>query len=71
MMTRPKATVPNLDFEQIEMLANFSDFAADCPDLSFDEIAKLLGVDFTKAKNGKIWEMECRDVFETKPSGSG
>jgi hypothetical protein len=65
-----KAKTPDLTLEQIEALANFSDHAADCPNLSFDEIAKLLGVDFTKAKNAKIWEKECRDVFETERSGS-
>jgi hypothetical protein len=34
------------------------------PKLSFKDIAKKLGVDFTKAKNGKAWEKECRDVFD-------
>jgi hypothetical protein len=32
------------------MLANFSDYAADFPKLSFEDIAKKLGVDFSKAK---------------------
>jgi hypothetical protein len=55
MMGR-KANVPDtsdLDFQQIEMLANFSDYAADYPRLSFEDIAKKLGADFSKAKNGK------------------
>jgi hypothetical protein len=43
----------DLDFEQIEMLANFSDYAMCYPKLSFDEIAQKLGVDFSKANNGK------------------
>jgi hypothetical protein len=64
MVTRPQSDTPDLDFEQIEMLANFSDYAADYPDLSFEEIAKKLGVDFTKAKNGIAWEAECREVFD-------
>jgi hypothetical protein len=64
MMTRPKTTVPDLDFEHIEMLANFSDGAFDYPTLSFAEVAKKLGVDFTKAKEAKAWEAECRAVFE-------
>ena len=64
MAAGPRTNPPDLDFEQIEMLANFSDYAADCPDLSFEEIAKLLGVDFSKANNGKVWERECRFVFE-------
>jgi hypothetical protein len=63
MATRPQSKTPDLDFEQIEILANFSDYAFDYPDLSFEEIAKKLGVDFIKAKNGKTWEAECREVF--------
>jgi hypothetical protein len=58
MMTR-EPNVP-LDFEQIEMLAKFSDYAADLPDLSFEQVAKKLGVDFTTAKNAAAWEKECR-----------
>jgi hypothetical protein len=38
--TQPEANAPDLDFEQIEMLANFSDYAADFPKLSFEDIAK-------------------------------
>ena len=64
MATRPKTTAPDLDFEQTEMLANFRDYAVDHPKLSFEEIAKKLGVDFNKAKNGKLWEKECREVFQ-------
>ena len=64
MMTRPKTTVPDLDFEQIEMISNFSDAAFDYPKLTFEEIAKKLGVDFSKAKNGKTWEAEYREVFD-------
>jgi hypothetical protein len=45
------------------MLANFSDCAFDYPKLSFEEIAKKLGVDFSEARNGKAWEQECREVF--------
>ena len=60
----PKANVPDLDFEQVEMLANFSDYAVDYPKLSFEEIAKKLGADFSSAKNGKAWEKECEEVFE-------
>jgi len=63
-MTNPKTNAPDLDIEQIEMLANFSDYAANYPKLPFEEIAKKLGVDFTKAKNGKTWEAECREVFD-------
>jgi hypothetical protein len=64
MAAGPKPNPPDLDSEQIEMLKNFRDYAADCPNLSFEEIAKLLGVDFSKAKNGKAWEKECKEVFE-------
>jgi hypothetical protein len=65
-MTTPtqKSNVPDLEFEQIEMLANFSDYAADFPKLSFEEIAKKLGVDFKTAANGAAWEKECREVVE-------
>jgi hypothetical protein len=39
--------IPDLELtrrnEQIEMLANFSDYSADYPKLSFEEIAKKLG----------------------------
>jgi hypothetical protein len=58
MAAGPKTNPSDLDFEQIEMLANFSDYAADCPDLSFEEITKLLGADFSKANNGNSWEKE-------------
>jgi hypothetical protein len=40
------------------------DYAADYPKLSFGEIAKKLGVDFSKARNGKAWQKECREVFD-------
>lgn len=63
-MAQTKAKLPDLDFEQIEMLANFSECAFDYPKLTFDEIAEKFGVDFTKAKNGKTWEAECREVFD-------
>jgi hypothetical protein len=66
MATRPKTKTPDLDFEQIETLANFSDYAADYPKLSFEENAKKLGVDFSKPRNGKAGEAECRKVFETE-----
>jgi hypothetical protein len=62
--TKTNVPAPNLDFEQIEMLANFADYAADFPDLSFEQVAEKLGVDFTKAKNGSAWEKECREVFD-------
>jgi len=32
--------------------------------LSFEQVAKKLGVDFTKPKNGAGWKKECREVFE-------
>jgi len=35
-----------------------------CPNLSFEELAKKLGINFCKATNGKVWEKECREVFE-------
>jgi hypothetical protein len=64
MATRPKTPARDLTFEQIEMLANFSDYAADYPSLTFEEITKKLGVDFSEAKNGNKWEEECREVFD-------
>jgi hypothetical protein len=66
MATRPQSNTPGLTIEQFEMLANFSDYASDHPRLSFEEIAKKLGVDFSQAKNGKTWEAECRGVFEAE-----
>jgi hypothetical protein len=66
MATRPQSNTPDLDFEQIEVLANFSDYAFDYPKLSYEEIARKLGVDFSQAKNGKTWEKECREVFESE-----
>jgi hypothetical protein len=62
--TVPISKPPDLDIEQIEMLANFNDCAFDHPELTFEEVAKKLGVDFSKAKNGKAWEAECREVFD-------
>jgi hypothetical protein len=38
------------------MLANFSDYAADYPEMSFEQVAKKFGVDFRKANNRKAWE---------------
>ena len=64
MATRPQSNISDLDFEQIEMLVNFSDYAVDYPKLTFEEIAKRLGVDFRKAKHQKVWEKECREDFE-------
>jgi hypothetical protein len=66
MATQQKPKPSNLSFEQIEMLANFSDYSADYRKLSFEEIAKKLGVDFVKAKNGKMWKAECWKVFEAE-----
>jgi hypothetical protein len=63
-MTTREPNVPDLEFEQIEMLANFADYAADFPDLLFEQVAKKLGVDFSNAKNGAVWEKECREVFD-------
>jgi hypothetical protein len=60
----------HLSSEQIEMFANFTDYAADFPRLSFEQVAKKLGVDFSKAKSGKAWEKECREVFEREIAGS-
>jgi hypothetical protein len=64
MVIRPQSDKPDLDSEEIEMLATFSDYAFDYPDVSFEEIAKKLGVDFSRATNGKVWEAECRGAFE-------
>jgi len=64
MTAQPEHKRPDLDFEQIEKLANFSDYAVDYPKLTFEEIAKRLGVAFRKAKHQKVWEKECREVFE-------
>ena len=63
MATRPKSNAPDLDFGQIETLANFSDYAADYQKSLFEDIAEKLGVNFRKANNGKLWEKECREVF--------
>jgi hypothetical protein len=62
MATRPKASA--LNFEQIEMLANFSDYSAEYPKLPFEKVAQKLGVDFSTVKNGKLWEQECREAFD-------
>ena len=45
-----------MDFEQIEMLANFSDNAADYPALKFEKIAKKLGVDFSNEASEALSE---------------
>jgi hypothetical protein len=37
MATRPKTNVSDLTFEQIEMIANFSDYSADYPALSLTD----------------------------------
>ena len=71
MATWQKPKVPDLNFEQVEMIGNFSDYAADYPKLSFEEIAKRLGVDFSKAKNRKTWKAECREVFDSERKVDG
>ena len=53
MPNEPKSKPPELDFEEIEMLANFSDYSADYPKLSFEDIAKKLDVDFSKSQEWK------------------
>jgi hypothetical protein len=69
--------VPVLDFEQIEMLSNFSDYAADYQ-LTFEAIAKKLGVDFSEAGMEKLGkrnagkflrenERRCRKKCNTSP----
>lgn len=40
------------------------DCAADYLKLSFEQVAEKLGVDFSKSKNGRTWEAECREVFD-------
>ena len=64
MVTRTKSKPADLDFEQVEMVANFSDYSADYPKLSFQDVAKKLGVNFSQSKNGKAWEKECKEAFE-------
>jgi len=54
--TQPKWKPRELDFEQIEMLANFSDNAADYPALKFEKIAKKLGVDFSNEASEALSE---------------
>jgi hypothetical protein len=41
----------------------------DYPKFSFEEIAKKLGVDFSKAKNKDAWLKECREVFNREREG--
>jgi hypothetical protein len=65
-MMELRAHAPDLDFEQIKMLTNFSDYAVDYTKLTFEEIAKKLGVDLSKARNGRAWEKECREVFDSE-----
>jgi hypothetical protein len=67
-MSKRQKSKPALDFEQIEMIANFSDIAANYPKLPFRGAANKLRVDFHHAKNGKAWEKECRSVFERERS---
>jgi hypothetical protein len=68
MATRPKSKPPELTLEQIDLLASFTDYAVDYPKLSFEEVARKFEVDFSKARNGKAWEKECREVFERERS---
>ena len=63
-IAHPETNATDLDFGQIEMLANFADYAADYPELSFERVTKKLDVDFRTAKNGAAWEKECREVFD-------
>ncbi len=51
---------------QIQMLAKFSHASEDYPDLNFEEVAvKPLGSDpFAPTPNGKLFEKECREVFD-------
>jgi hypothetical protein len=53
MATRSKPKTSRWNFEQIEMVTNFSDGAVDYRKLTFEEVTKKLGVDFSKAANGQ------------------
>jgi hypothetical protein len=64
MATKPKLKTTDLDFEQMELLASFADYAVAYPTLSFEQIAQKLGVDFSKVKNGEAWKTECMEVFD-------
>jgi hypothetical protein len=64
MAKQPKRRPAKLSLEQIEMVANFSDIAADYPKLSFQAVAKKMGMDFGNAKNSKAWEQECKEAFD-------
>jgi hypothetical protein len=63
MPAEKKTKSASLDFSHIEMLISFADASFEFPKLSFEQVAKKLAVDFSKIKNGKIWERECRMVF--------
>jgi hypothetical protein len=39
------------------------------PKLTFEQIPKKLGVDFSRSKNGMTWEAECREIFEREREG--
>jgi hypothetical protein len=64
MATRSKSKPPELDFEQIEMLANFYDAACDYPQESFEQVTRrLLGIKGFMDKSA-VFKQDCRNSFE-------
>jgi hypothetical protein len=57
---------PELTVEQIEILAQFADYAFDLPNLTFDEAArKVLGArPFPNTPAGRRFKREAKEVFD-------
>ncbi len=64
MKTKPSG----LGSGQVEMLIKFADASFAYRNLSFEQAARKLGVDFNRVANGKALEKECRGLFDRERS---
>ncbi len=56
-------TKPKLTTEQIEFVGQMNDLSFENPKLTFEQVVKKHGIKFA-GKNGKLFERECRQIFE-------
>jgi len=65
LSTMPKPRAPKLTLAQVEIVAQFADFAFDYPGLSFDAVArKVLPKGFGTGPRAKRLRQEAKEVFE-------
>jgi hypothetical protein len=58
--TKPK---PRLTLEQMEIVGQMNDISFENKKLTFEQVVKKYGIKFA-GENGKLFERECRQIFE-------